>query len=158
MARPFVCEFRQLVNHNCYLDYLDVFEFGIPMDVCICDDHPRTGSSVFEEGGYCDVVAWHDTVEDVVLAFHVGTVDGRIGEIDQLLVEQDVFGGFVEDGAAVDKFCFAFGHGSCAGLGPEKSFVALDGEFAAEMLVEVILVEFLQTNNICGHGLDRFHN
>ena len=79
-----------LLHQNRNLDELDVFVHGVPEDVCRRDDEPRPGHSVFQEGHDGDVVAGHDSVEDVVLSLHVRPVDGRVGEIDHMLVEQDV--------------------------------------------------------------------
>ena len=158
VVAPRVREARQLVHQNRDLHDLDVFEFGVPVDVGVRDDHARPGCAVLEEGGHGDVVFGHHAVEDVWLALHVRPVDGRVRKVDQLLFEQDVFGRFVEDGASIHKLCLAFGHGARTRLGPEEPFVAFECKFPSEMLVKVLLVELLQADEVGRDTLDSFHD
>jgi hypothetical protein len=45
---------------------------------------------VLQECYHTDIVTWHDSVEDVMFSFHIRPVDGGIGEVDELLVQQNV--------------------------------------------------------------------
>ncbi len=120
-----VCELGELLHQDGDLDELDVSVCRIPVDVSVDDDAPRAGCSVLEEGHDGDVVSRHDPVEDVVFALHVGPVDGRVGEVDDLLVQQDVSAAFEESRTSVDLFGLPLRHRSSPRLWPEYTLVII---------------------------------
>ena len=87
---PLSCKFRDTLHQNGDLYKLDVLERRVPEDVHVSDDEPGSCSTVFKECDHSNVISGHDAVEDVVFALHVWTVDGSVGKVDELLVQQDI--------------------------------------------------------------------
>jgi len=72
------------------LDDFDVAVCGIPVTMRVCDNKTLASLAVLEETNHGDVVARHDTIEDVVLGFHVRTVDGDVGVVNVSFVKENV--------------------------------------------------------------------
>ena len=147
-VRPLLGELGRLVHEDGGLHELDVDEFGVPVDVRVSDNHACPSHAIFKERQDRDVVPRHHAIEDVVLALHVRSVDGRVAKVDQLLVQADELLALVEDGASVDQLGLPFGHGACSRLGPEHALVTAEGQLAPEEIMEVLLVDFLQAHHV----------
>lgn len=124
-ARVAVRELRKLFHQDGDLDELDVSVRRVPVNVRVEDDAPRPGHAILEESHDGDVVPRHDSVEDVVFTFHVGPVDGRVGEVDDLLVQQDVFASLKESRTSVDLLRLLLRHRSSPRLWPEYTLVVI---------------------------------
>ena len=125
------------------MDELHVSVRRVPVNVRVDDDAPRPRDSVLEKGDHGDVVSWHDSVEDVVFALHVWPVDGRVGEVDNLLVQQDVFAAFEESRTSVDLFRLLLRHRSSPWLWPENTLVIIVRELGPEIFIEAVHVNLL---------------
>ena len=122
------------------LHKLDVSECRVPEDVNVSNNESGAGGTVFEKSDNCNVVTRHDTVENVVLPLHVRSIDGGIGKVDELFVQQDVpdrvrhcivvneprhnlLAVLVENSTAINKLGFSIRHCPRSRLGPEHSLV-----------------------------------
>lgn len=128
MLSPLSCKLGDTLHQDGDLHKLDILERRVPEDVYVSDNESGTSSTVFEESNNANIVSGHDSIEDIVFALHIRTVDGCIGKVDELLVQQDVPGlisgvpqdetdnnllaVLVEDGTPIDQLCFPFCHGT----------------------------------------------
>jgi len=64
------------------LDDFDVGVLEIPEEMGIHNNESRACVPVFQKGNDSDVITRHDTIEDVVLAFHIWSVDGNVGKVN----------------------------------------------------------------------------
>lgn len=127
MLCPLVGESFEAFHQDGNLHKFDICESGIPEDVHIPDDESCSSSAIFQEGNDRNIVSRHDAVEDIVFSFHIWPVDGSVGEVDELLVQQYVpvvisisrqpemschsLAVLVEDGTPINKFRVSFRHG-----------------------------------------------
>ena len=72
------------------MNNLDILELRVPEQVKVDYHLTSTSLTTLEEGNSCYIVTCHDAIENVVLALHVWTVDGSVGKVDELLVQQDI--------------------------------------------------------------------
>ena len=69
------------------LHRLDIGKIVFPAEMGIHDDKAIPSRAGFEETEDGDGVLRHDAVEDIVGRLHVGSVDGCLSKVDQLLVQ-----------------------------------------------------------------------
>src|SRR5690242_940424 len=87
---PSIGKVLDAFQENSYLNELNIGECGVPKDVDISNDEPGASDTVLKESNNCNVVTRHDTVEYIVLSLHIRSVDGSVGKVDELLIQQDV--------------------------------------------------------------------
>jgi hypothetical protein len=103
---------------------------------------------ILEERYNSNVIPRHDTVEYIVLILHIGSVDGDVCDIDDLLVKQYVLASLVKCCTAIHILGVLFGHGFRSRSRPVNTFVVCICQFHAEVLLEILVIDFLKTNNV----------
>jgi len=105
-----------------------------------------------------NIISWHDTIEDIMLILHIGSINCEFAEPNKLLVKQDVFTSLVESRTSINCLGIIFIHGLRSTLWPEDTFVVSIGKFLTEVLIEVVRVYLLQAHNIGIYLLDVIQN
>ena len=95
-----------------------------------------------------NVVLGHHTVENIMVILHIRTVDGNVGVVKQLLVEQYPLGGLVKDGSSIHAGGILLVHRLGLGPGPVDAFVVALSELGAEEFSEHVGGDFLETEYV----------
>jgi hypothetical protein len=131
--------------------------------VNVADDEPGPSDAVLQESNCRNVVSRHYPVEDVMLAFHVGSIDSNIAEVDACFVKQDEPGPLasftmlmteyslavlVKDRTSIDQLGLLLRHCLGTSFGIKYPFIVVVSQCCPEILAETLLVHLLQTQNV----------
>jgi hypothetical protein len=105
---------------------------------------------------FTNIILGHDTVQHVLGAIGGGHSD--LIELDQIVLDELKARGLEEDGAAVHVLLVVLGHGLGARLGREDAVVVELLELGQEVLMKLLGLELLQTNDVRIQGLDVLEN
>lgn len=107
----------QFLHEDADLNELDVPEIGVPVNMQICDDEPSTCGPFFEEGDDGNVIPLEDAVEHVVRLIKIFSLDRDRAELDDLVLDEQVFVYLVERRAAIRLPLLNLWHGLCPAFG-----------------------------------------
>lgn len=111
-------------------------------------DKTRPSDDVLKECHYTNVIPRHDTIEDVGLFAHVGSVDSKIGEVHQSLVQANILLMLVEGCTTINVLAFQETHGPGSSSCPENALVPIVCKLYAEVFFECMIINFLEADEI----------
>ena len=105
------------LHEDADLNELDIPEIGVPVNMQISDDEPCTCGPFLEEGNDGNVIPLENAVEHVVRLIKIFPLNRDRAELDDLVLDEQVFVYLVERRAAIRLSLLVLWHRLCSALG-----------------------------------------